>query len=100
MFVVADVESKSCHGILTVRKVFDIDNERMDLVWNLRKRRATASSVVVVNERKGKRFECGFCEYESRAQYITARHVARVHQKISGPLNLTFARSKRYIQQI
>ena len=81
MFVVADPESKSCHGILTVRKVFDIDNERMDLVRNLRKRRAPASSVEVVNERKGKRFECGFSEYESRAQYITARHVARVHQK-------------------
>ena len=81
MFIVADQETKSCHGIVTVRKVFDIDNERMDLVRNLRKRRAPASSVVVVNERKGKRFECGFCEYESRAQYITAMHVACVHQK-------------------
>ena len=87
MFVVADVESKICHGILTVRKVFDIDNERMDLVRNLRKRRAPASSVVVVNERKGKRFECGFCEFESRAQYITARHVARVHQKKIRPID-------------
>ena len=65
--------------------MFDIDNERMDLVRNLRKRRAPASSVVVVNERKGRRFECGFCEYESRAQYITARHVARVHQKSIRP---------------
>ena len=81
MFIVADQERKSCHGIVTVRKVFDIDNERMDLVRNLRKRRAPASTVVVVNERKGKRFECGYCEYESRAQHITARHVARVHQK-------------------
>ena len=36
MFVVADPEEKSCHGILTVRKVFDIDNERLDLVRNLR----------------------------------------------------------------
>ena len=81
MFIVADQETKSCHGIVTVRKVFDIDNERMDLLRNLRKRWAPASSVVVANERKGKRFECGFCEYESRAQYITARHVARVHQK-------------------
>ena len=85
MFVVADPKEKSCHGILTVRKVFDIDNERMDLVRNLRKRRAPASSVVVVNERKGRRFECGFCEYESRAQYITARQVARVHQKSIRP---------------
>ena len=81
MFIVADQERKSCHGIVTVRRVFDIDNERMDLVRNLRKRRVPASTVVVVNERKGKRFECGFCEYESRAQYITARHVAGVHQK-------------------
>ena len=84
MFVVADPEEKSCHGILTVRKVFDIDNERMDLVRNLRKRRALDASTVV-NERKGRRFECGFCEYESRAQYITARHVARVHQKSIRP---------------
>ena len=84
MFVVADPEEKSCHGILTVRKVFDIDNERMDLVRNLRKRRAPDASTVV-NERKGRRFECGFCEYESRAQYITARHVARVHQKSIRP---------------
>ena len=85
MFIVADPERKSCNGIVTVRKVLDIDNERMDLVRNLRKRRAPASTVVVVNERKGKRFECGFCEYESRAQYITARHVVRVHQKIIRP---------------
>ena len=63
MFVVADPEEKSCHGILTVRKVFDIDNERMDLVRNLRKRRAPDASTVV-NERKGRRLECGFCEYE------------------------------------
>ena len=77
MFVVEDQKSKSCHGILTVRKVFDIDNERMDLVRNLRKRWAPNASTVV-NERKGRRFERGFCEYESRAQYITARHVARV----------------------
>ena len=80
MSVVADPESKSCHGILTVRKVFNIDNERMDLVRNLRKSRAPNASTVV-NERKGRRFECGFCEYESRAQYMTARHVACVHQK-------------------
>ena len=80
MFIVADRETKSCHGIVTVRKVFDIDNERMDLVLNLRKRRAP-SNTVVVHERKGKRFECGFCEYESLAQYITASEVARVHQK-------------------
>ena len=82
MFVVADPEEKTCHGILTVRKVFDIDNERMDRVRNLRKRRAPDASVsTVVNGRKGRRFECGYCEYESRAQYITARHVARVHLK-------------------
>ena len=86
MFVVADPEEKTCHGILTVRKVFDIDNERMDLVRNLRKRRAPDASVsTVVNERKGRRFECGYCEYESRAQYITARHVARVHLKSIRP---------------
>ena len=84
MFVVADPEEKSCHGILTVRNVFDIDNERMDLVRNSRKRRAPDASTVV-NERKGRRFECGFCEYESRAQYITARRVARVHQKSIRP---------------
>ena len=80
MFIVAHQERKSCHGIVTVRKVFDIDNERMDFVRNLRKRRAP-SNTVVVHERKGKRYECGFCEYESRAQYITAGHVACVHQK-------------------
>ena len=85
MFIVADQERKPCHGIVTVRKVFDIDNERMDLVRNLRKRREPASTVVVVNERKGKRLECGFREYESRAQYITAGHVARVHHKIIRP---------------
>ena len=84
IFVVADPKEKSCHGILTVRKVFDIDNERMDLVRNLRKRRVPDASTVV-NERKGRRFECGFCEYESRAQYIFARHVARVHQKSIRP---------------
>ena len=86
MFVVADPEEKTCHGILTVRKVFNIDNERMDLVRNLRKRRAPDASVSTeVNERKGRRFECGYCEYESRAQYITARHVARVHLKSIRP---------------
>ena len=86
MFVVADPGEKTCHGILTVRKVFDIDNEQMDRVRNLRKRRAPDASVsTVVNERKGRRFECGYCEYESRAQYITARHVARVHLKSIGP---------------
>ena len=69
------VMSWYCYG-----QVFDNDNERMDLVRNLRKKRAS-SNTVVVHERKGKRFECGFCEYESRAQYIIARHVARVHQK-------------------
>ena len=82
MFVVADPEEKTCHGILTVRKVFDIDNERMDRVRSLRKRQAPDASVsTVVNGRKGRRFECGCCEYESRAQYITARHFARVHLK-------------------
>ena len=85
MFIVADQERKSCHGIVTVKKVFDIDNERMDLVRNLRKRRAPVSTVVVVNERKGKRFECGFCEHESCAQYITAGRVARVHHKSIRP---------------
>ena len=54
MFIVADPERKSCHGIVTVRKVFDFDNEMMDLVRNLRKRR-TPSNTVVVHERKGKR---------------------------------------------
>ena len=81
MFIVADPEEKTCHGIITVRKVVDIDDERMDMVRKLRKRRAPDASVSVINERKGRRFECGYCEYESRAQYITARHVARVHQK-------------------
>ena len=84
MFIVADPERKSCYGIVTVRKLFDIDNERMDLVRNLRKRRAP-SSTVVVNERKGKPYECSFCEYESRAQYITARHVARIHLRTIKP---------------
>ena len=75
MFVVADPEEKTCHGILTVRKVFDIDNERMNRVRNLRKRRAPDASVsTVVNERKGRRFECGYCGYESRAQYIKKFH--------------------------
>ena len=45
----------------------------------LRKRRAPSN--VVVSERKGKRYECAYFEYESRAQYITARQVARVHQR-------------------
>ena len=86
MFVVADPEEKTCQGILTVRKVFDIDNERMNRVRNLRKSRAPDASVsTVVNERKGRRFECGYCEYESRAQYITARHVVRVHLKSIRP---------------
>ena len=91
MFVVAEPKEKSCHGILTVRKVFDIDNERMDLVRNLRKRQAPASSVVVMNERKGRRFECGFCEYESRAQYIT---LPAFTKKASGLRNVIFAHSK------
>ena len=86
MFVVADPEEKTCHGILTLRKVFDIDNEGMDRVLNLRKRRAPDASVsTVVNGRKGRRSECGYCEYESRAQYITARHVACVHLKSIRP---------------
>ena len=84
MFIVAEPEIKSCHGIFTVRKGFDIDNERMDVVTEMRKRRAPPSNVVV-NERKGKRYEGGYCEYESRAQYITARHVARVHQRSIKP---------------
>ena len=37
MFIVADPERKSCHGIVTVGKVFDIDNERMNLVSIIRR---------------------------------------------------------------
>ena len=81
---VAEPEKKSCHGIATIRKKIDIGNERMDLVTKMRKRRAPPSNVVV-NERKGKRYECGYREYESRAQYITAGHVACVYQRSFKP---------------
>ena len=108
MFIVADPEEKTCHGIITVRKVVDIDNERMDMVRKLRKRRAPDVSVSVINERKGRRFECGYCEYESRAQYITARHVARVHLKSIRPTKCDLcpfrtiysANLKRHIQRV
>ena len=108
MFIVADPEEKTCHGIITVRKVVDIDNERMDMVRKLRKRRAPDVSVSVINERKGRRFECGYCEYESRAQYITARHVARVHLKSIRPTKcylcpfrtIYSANLKRHIQRV
>ena len=45
MFIVADQERKSCHGIVMV---FDIDNERMDLVRNFRKRRAPYTHIFVI----------------------------------------------------
>ena len=78
LFIVAEPELKTCHGIVKIRKELDIDDERGDLMMKMRKRRPPSN--VVVSERKRKRYECGYCEYESRAQYNTARHVARVHQ--------------------
>ena len=79
LFMVAEPELKTCHGIVKIRKELDIDDERGDLMMKMRKRRAPSN--VVVSERKGKQYEWDYCEYESRAQYITARHVARVHQR-------------------
>ena len=76
LLIGAEPQFKTCHGIVTIRKELAIDDERGDL---MRKRRAPSN--IVVSERKGKRYEYGYCEYESRAQYITARHVARVHQR-------------------
>ena len=72
------MESKTCHGILTLRK---IDDERKYC-----KRRSPSYEKVVVSERKEKRFQCALCEYVSRAQYITARHVAKIHQHSIKPL--------------
>ena len=76
MLIIADMESKSCHGYLTVRK---IDDRKL-------KRRMPSCENVVVRERKEKRFECAHCDYVSRAQYITARHIARIHQNSIKPM--------------
>ena len=70
------MESKSCHGYLTVRK---IDDRKL-------KRRMPRCQNVVVRERKEKRFEFAHCDYVSHAQYITARHIARIHQKSIKPM--------------
>ena len=78
IFIIADAESKTCYGILTIKKI-DIDNERGALM-KLRKRRAPSSEKVVVSERKEKRYECAPCDYVSRAQCITARHAAQILQ--------------------
>ena len=72
--LIADTESKTCHGILTLRK---IDDER-----KYRKRRSPSYEKVVVSERKEKRFQCAHCDYVSRAEYITAKHVCRQNPSI------------------
>ena len=79
MFIIADAESKSCHGILTL-KMIGTDNERGALIQKYRKRRAPSSEQLVFSERKEKRYECAHYDYVSLAQYIAARHVARIHQ--------------------
>ena len=84
VLLIADTESRVCHGILTLRK---IDNERNALIQKYRKRQAPSSEkVVVVSERKEKRYRCVHCVYVSRAQYVTARHVARIHQHTIEPI--------------
>ena len=65
MFIIADAESKTCHGSLTLKKI-DIDNERGKLM-KLRKRRAPSSEKVVFSERKENWYECAHCDYVSRA---------------------------------
>ena len=66
-----------------------IDDER-----KYRKRRSPSYEKVVVGERKEKRFHCAHCEYVSRAQYITARHVARIHQLSIKPLKCDLSEIK------
>ena len=78
VLLIADTESRTCHGFLTLRK---IDDER-----KYRKRRSPSYEKVVVSERKEKRFQCAHCDYVSRAQYVTARHAARIHQHSIKPL--------------
>ena len=78
VLLIADTEPRNCHGTLTLRK---IDDERKH-----RKRRSPSYENVVVSERKEKRFQCAHCDYVSRAQYITARHVARIHHNIIKPM--------------
>ena len=81
LFMVAEPELKTCHGIVKIRKELDIDNESGDLMIKMRKRRVPSN--VVVSEHKGN--DMSACEYESRAQYITASHIARVHQRSIKP---------------
>ena len=76
VLVIADMEAGSGVGYLTVRKIDD---------RNL-KRRMPSCENIVVRERKEKRLECAHCDYVSRAQYITARHVARIHQNNIKPM--------------
>ena len=99
MFIAADPEKKSCHGIVTVSKAFDIDNERMDLLRISHKRRA-ASSTVVVNELKGKRYECGFCGMNHVRSTSLQGTLPAFTRKALNRRNVTFARSKLYIPPI
>ena len=80
LFNVSDPDNKTCHGFVTFKKEFDSDNERGDLMMKMHKKRAPCEKIIIVSERKEKRYECAHCDYVSRAQYITARHIARVHQ--------------------
>ena len=54
VLLIADTESRTCHGILTLNK---IDDER-----KYRKRRSQSYEKVVVSERKKKRFQCAHCD--------------------------------------
>ena len=97
MFIIADVHSKTCHGILTLKKI-GIDNEMSALIQKYRKRPAPRSENVVVSERKDKRYECAHCDYASRAHYKTARHVARIHQHSIEPVKCHLCEFKTIYQ--
>ena len=78
VLLIADTETRTCHGIWTLRK---IDDER-----KYRKRRSPSYEKVVISGRKEIRFQCANRDYVSRAIYITARNVAGNHQDCIKPL--------------
>ena len=59
--LVTHQDTKTCHGIVTLRKVVELDDKKGELIANMRKRRAPSQTVVVV-ERMKRRYECAHCD--------------------------------------
>ena len=74
-------ETELCHVTVSIRTVKPVEKVN-------RKRRALSTGGGSVS--KMKFFVCKYCDYQSNAEYMTDRHLARVHEKSVEPQICSF----------